>query len=80
MLMQNIKFAGMAAKAKLRKFFSDEKGEVNIVAIVVLIGIAVILALAFKGAIKNVLDDLFGKINTSVSDINTNVQITPTPT
>lgn len=68
MLMQKIKFAGMAAKAKLRKFFSDEKGEVNIVAIVVIIGIAVLLALIFKEQISNLLDTLFGTINQSATN------------
>lgn len=40
------------AGAKLYNFFHDEKGEVNIVATVVLIGIAVILAIVFKDAIS----------------------------
>ena len=53
---------GAMAKMKLRKFFSDEKGEVNIVAIVVLIGIAVVLALIFKEQIEGLLDTLFGTI------------------
>lgn len=73
MLMQKIKFAGMAAKAKLRKFFSDEKGEVNIVAIVVIIGIAVLLALVFKEEISDLLDTLFGTINQSANNA-----VTPT--
>ena len=68
MLMQKIKFAGMAAKAKLRKFFSDEKGEVNIVAIVVIIGIAVLLALIFKQQISDLLTSLFGTINQSATN------------
>jgi flagellin-like protein len=37
----------------MKQFFTDEKGEVNIVAIVVLIGIAVLLAVVFKGKIQN---------------------------
>lgn len=41
----------------------DERGEVNIVTIVVLIGIAVLLALIFKGKITELLDSLFGEIN-----------------
>ena len=45
-----------------RKFLYDEKGEVNIVAIVVLIGIAVLLALIFKDKISELLTSLFGTI------------------
>lgn len=61
-MMQNIMMLGTMAKLKLRCFFSDEKGEVNIVAIVVLIGIAVLLALVFKGQIEGLLETLFGTI------------------
>ncbi len=52
------------AGAKLYNFFHDEKGEVNIVATVVLIGIAVILAIVFKDAIKALIEkllDIIGK-------------------
>lgn len=62
MMMQNLMMLGSMAKLKLRSFFSDEKGEVNIVAIVVLIGIAVLLALIFKEQIEGLLETLFGTI------------------
>ena len=38
-------------QVQLGKFVKDEKGEVNIVAMVILIGIAVVLAIIFKDAI-----------------------------
>lgn len=47
-MMQNLMTLGVMASLRLKKFFLDEKGEVNIVATVVLIGIAVILALVFN--------------------------------
>ena len=53
---------------KLRKLFSDEKGEVNIVAIVVLIGIAVLLALIFKDQITALLQRLFGTISDNANN------------
>lgn len=52
MMLQKMMILGSIAKMKLRDLFTDEKGEVNIVAIVILIGIAVILALIFKDQIK----------------------------
>ncbi len=67
-MMQNLKLMGTMAKMKLRNFFSDEKGEVNIVAIVVLIGIAVLLALIFKDKIEALLDSLFGTITNNATD------------
>ncbi len=68
MLMQNIMMMGTIAKMKIRNFFSDEKGEVNIVAIVVLIGIAVLLALIFKDQIEGLLETLFGTITENAND------------
>ncbi len=63
MMVQNLIQMVAKAKMKLRKFFSDETGEVNIVAIVVLIGIAVLLALIFKDQITALLNRLFGTIS-----------------
>lgn len=77
MIMQNLMMLGTMAKIKLRNFFSDEKGEVNIVAIVVLIGIAVILALFFKDAIVDLLKTLFEGINTNTDSINDKLQYNP---
>ena len=51
------------AVLKLRKLFSDEKGDVNIVSIVVLIGIAVLLALVFKDQVTKLLESLFQTIS-----------------
>ena len=51
------------AKAKLYTFTHDERGDVNIVSIVVLIGVAVLLALLFKDAIGNLLKSLLNTIS-----------------
>lgn len=68
MMLQSMMMFGSVAKMKLRKLFSDEKGEVNIVAIVVLIGIAVLLALIFKDQIVSLLETLFGTITKNAND------------
>lgn len=68
MMLQSMMMFGGIAKMKLRKLFSDEKGEVNIVAIVVLIGIAVLLALIFKDQIVSLLETLFGTITKNAND------------
>lgn len=47
----------------LKRFLYDEKGEVNIVAIVVLIGIAVLLAIVFRKQIEDLLKTLFRQIS-----------------
>lgn len=61
----------LSMSLKARNFFTEEDGDVNIVSIVVLIGIAVILAIAFKDAIIGVLKSLFGGITDSTSELAT---------
>lgn len=53
---------GLKARLAFSKFMCDEEGDVNIVSIVVLIGIAVLLAVFFKGQIMDLLTNLFGTI------------------
>ena len=73
MMLQKMMILGSIAKMKLRDLFTDEKGEVNIVAIVILIGIAVILALIFKDQIKALLETLCGTITKKATDaVNSN--------
>ena len=61
------------ARMGMKKFLYKENGDVNIVTIVILIGIAVILALAFKDAIVKLLQDLFSNINSRTGEIDGNV-------
>lgn len=53
------------AGAKLYNFLHNEKGAVDIVAIVVLIGIAVLLAIIFKDAISDLIKGLIAKIKSN---------------
>lgn len=61
-MMQNLMVMKLWAQAKLQRFVRDERGDVNIVSIVVLIGIAVMLAIVFKDAIADLLDSLLETI------------------
>ena len=53
----------LKAQSKVESFFKKEDGEVNIIAIVVLIGIAILLALIFKGRIAALINSLFDTID-----------------
>ena len=53
--------------AKVRNFVRNERGDVNIVSIVVLIGVAVILAILFKDAIGDLLTSLLQTIQGNAS-------------
>lgn len=55
------------AVRKVKDAFTDETGDVNVVAIVVLIGVAVGLALFFKDEIAGLLSKLFGDIESGTS-------------
>lgn len=50
------------------KFIHDEKGDVNIVSIVVLIGVAVLLALIFKDAITELIESMLDTITENATD------------
>lgn len=60
-----------------QKFLEEERGAVDIVAIVVLIGIAVLLAVLFKQQVGKLINDLFKNIGDSASDA-VNEGISPT--
>lgn len=58
-----------SAAARLVAALRDEKGEVNIVATVLLIVLAVALIVIFQGQIKGWLETMFGKINSGISSV-----------
>lgn len=60
------------AKTAVNSFIADEKGDVNVVSIVVLIGVAVLLALIFKDAISGLINDLINTISGNASNAVTN--------
>lgn len=62
MMLHYMMMWGSMAKSKVKRLFTDEKGAVDIVAIVVLIGIAVVLALLFKDQIADLIKRLFNQI------------------
>lgn len=67
--------AGLAMKMYIKmlqakqKFLEEERGAVDIVAIVVLIGIAVVLALFFKDRITKTLQGLFDNIDKTAKTV-----------
>lgn len=61
-MMSFINYFGLKAKLAMRKFVTNERGEVNVVAIVVLIAVAVVLALLLKDQIAGLIRNLIGQI------------------
>lgn len=54
---------------KWNTFKSEERGAVDIVAIVVMIGIAVLLAVLFQDRITALLNSLFSSIQTNAEEV-----------
>lgn len=68
LLINDLKMRG---KVLFNRFLRDEEGDVNVVSIVVLIGVAVLLAVVFKDKaadlIKTLFDTIGGKADTAVT-------------
>lgn len=63
-----LKLYGWKARNAMQKLFTDERGEVNVVAIVVLIAVAVVLALLFKEQIAGLIKALIGNITNKANE------------
>ena len=50
----------------IKSFFEEERGETNIIAIILLILVVVGLVVIFRTQITNLINSLFGKVNDSV--------------
>ncbi len=60
--------AAFAAKQKIHNFITNEKGEVNIVTTVVLIGVGVVLALLLKDLLLDLVNALMTNIETNATN------------
>lgn len=63
---------GYAVKRRLIEFFYEENGEVNVVATVLLIAVAVGLVFFFKDEVVDLIKDVFDNLN--VSDLSSKPQ------
>ncbi len=68
-LYANLTWMAAKAKQKFREFLLEESGEVNIVAMIILIAIAVMLALLFREQIGNLVEQLFQSVSDSTSGL-----------
>lgn len=56
-------------KGKVYDFLHNERGEANIIAIIIVIAIVVALAIVFRENIKNLFDGIWAKINANVQGL-----------
>lgn len=62
-VVSRAKYLGLKAKEKVADFFTKENGDVNVVSIVFLIGIAVVLAIIFKDKAKELIESLMNTVS-----------------
>ena len=62
-----------------QKFLEEERGAVDIVAIVVLIGIADLLAVVFKNQVANLINKLFENIMRNAKNVTSDAASTKLP-
>lgn len=67
-VVSRAKYLGLKAKEKVADFFTKENGDVNVVSIVFLIGIAVVLAIVFKDKAKALVESLMGIVSKKATD------------
>ena len=67
-MLQKLDSLWFMAKYKMHALLTDEDGDVNIVSMVVLIGIAVLLAIVFRDAIKSLITSLLKTIEKNATD------------
>lgn len=66
----NMLLNGLIIRGKVlfNRFLYDEEGDVNVVSIVVLIGVAVLLAVVFKDKAADLIKTLFNTIGTHAGE------------
>lgn len=59
-------FKGLAAKQKLVKLMTNERGEANIIAIILVLAIVIALAIVFRNAISKLFNTIWKGITDNV--------------
>lgn len=62
----------LKAKNTMLRILKDERGDTNIIAIILILAIVIALAIIFKDAIKGLFDQIMGGITSDVTDATTN--------
>ena len=68
-LMDKMYFKGLELKTKMGRLLKDEKGETNIIAIILILVIVIGLVIIFKGHIETMVKNIWLKINQDASSI-----------
>ncbi len=67
-LANKLYFKALAAKNNALKLLKNEKGETNLVAIILILAVVIALVVIFRGEIEKILDKIWGAIGGDVDD------------
>lgn len=67
-LANKLYFKALAAKNKALKLIKNEKGETNLVAIILILAVVIALVVIFRSQIENILNMIWGSIFGDVED------------
>ena len=67
-LTNTLYFKALAAKNNALKFLKNEKGETNLVAIILILAVVIALVVIFRGKIEELLDKIWDAIGSDVDD------------
>lgn len=68
-MLDRLDSMAIAARVRLFQFLNREEGAVDIVAIVVMIGIVVVLAIIFKNRLSNMLNNLLSTAENKANEV-----------
>lgn len=66
--INNLCIKGMMAKENLKKMTSEERGEANIIAIIMILVIVIGLVVLFRGAISDLVGDIIDRFTKDAKD------------
>lgn len=67
-LANKLYFKALAAKNNALKLLKNEKGETNLVAIILILAVVIALVVIFRGEIEKILDKIWVAIGGDVDD------------
>lgn len=68
-LADKLYFKAMMAKAKVSQLWKDEKGDTNIIAIIIILAIVIALAIVFKSQLSALFNKIWSSLFADVGNV-----------
>lgn len=70
-LMNKLSIKGLQAQQKLKKLWNDERGETNIIAIILILAIVIALAIIFRNQLTALFNKIWSSLFSNVDNVIT---------